>query len=761
MIDIGENKIHGNIPPQLGHLSSLEGLYLGSNALSGEVPVIIFNISSLKVIALAANTLSGKLPSNLGYSLPNLEGLYLGINNFSGKLPSSISNATKLKFLDLGRNMFSGNVPIDLGINLQQFQSINFQRNMLTNDPSSTGEINFLSSFSHCKYLKFLMIGDNQFNGILPKSSLTNMSLSLERFIAFYCGIRGEIPVEIGNWTNLSWLTLGANEFIGSIPQELGNLKKLQTLRLYENKLDGIIPERLCEIKELYYFDLRRNQITGQVLGCLGNISSLRYIYFDSNNLSSSIPLNFWSNKDISVVSLSFNQLNGPLAPEIANMGGLSELYLSRNELYGSIPSTILQLQKLVILALDMNRLDSTIPKSFEKMVSLEYLDLSQNNLTDQIPESLTKLEHLNYLNVSYNELSGEIPDGGPFGNFTAESFIGNAELCGPPRFQVKVCEVQNNVTRRNRKKTVLKFVLGPIAAGGLVMGVLGMIWLLNYRKRNNQLIPLTDWYDQLSHKRFSYYELVRGTNNFDESNLIGKGSLGMVYKGTFTNGTTAAVKVFNAQVQDAFKRFDLECKVLRNIQHRNLVKRLKIMFDVACAVEYLHQGHSLVVVHCDLKPSNILLDGNMVARVSDFGISKLLTAYDPVALTKTLGTIGYMAPEYGSEGIVSTMGDVYSYGILLMETFTRKKPVDDEFVGDLTLKRWVAESYPHRVMDIVDANLFSTDDSEQHLIAIESCLRSVLDVALECTADFPQERITMNNVRVRLNKIQTQFLAQ
>ncbi|KAH0645610.1 hypothetical protein KY290_034391 [Solanum tuberosum] len=71
-------------------------------------------------------------------------------------------------------------------------------------------------------------------------------------------------------------------------------------------------------------------------------------------------------------------------------------------------------------------------------------------------------------------------------------------------------------------------------------------------------------------------------------------------------------------------------------------------MFDVACAVEYLHQGHSRVVVHCDLKPSNILLDGDMVSRVSDFGISKLLTAYDIVALTKTLGTIGYMAPEYG-----------------------------------------------------------------------------------------------------------------
>lgn len=102
-------------------------------------------------------------------------------------------------------------------------------------------------------------------------------------------------------------------------------------------------------------------------------------------------------------------------------------------------------------------------------------------------------------------------------------------------------------------------------------------------------------------------------------------------------------------------------------------------------------------------------------------------------------------------------MGDVYSYGILLMETFTRKKPVDDQFVGELNLKRLIAESYPHRVMEIVDANLFSRDD--QHLIAIETCMRSVLELALECTVDSPQDRITMNNVFVRLNKIQTLFL--
>ncbi|PHT58464.1 hypothetical protein CQW23_00827 [Capsicum baccatum] len=134
-------------------------------------------------------------------------------------------------------------------------------------------------------------------------------------------------------------------------------------------------------------------------------------------------------------------------------------------------------------------------------------------------------------------------------------------------------------------------------------------------------------------------------------------------------------------------------------------------MIDVTSAMEYLHEGHSFVVVHCDLKPSNILLDGDMVERVSDFGISKLMTVDKLITQTKTLGMIGYMAPEYGSEGLVSTLGDVYSYGIMLMETFTRKKPMDNLFVEELSLKRWVFESFPNRVMDFVDVNLFSRQD--------------------------------------------------
>ncbi|XP_049361162.1 receptor kinase-like protein Xa21 [Solanum verrucosum] len=172
----------------------------------------------------------------------------------------------------------------------------------------------------------------------------------------------------------------------------------------------------------------------------------------------------------------------------------------------------------------------------------------------------------------------------------------------------------------------------------------------------------------------------VRRTDLFHlESNLIGSGSFGSIYKGVLRSGTSIAVKVFNLKLEVAFKSFDTECEVLCSLRHRNLVKvitscsnldfkalvleympnesldkylyshnyfldirqRLSIMIDVACALEYLHHGCSLPVIHCDLKPSNVLMDEDMVVHLSDFGISKLLGEDESDLYTKTLATIG------------------------------------------------------------------------------------------------------------------------
>ncbi|XP_057780912.1 probable LRR receptor-like serine/threonine-protein kinase At3g47570 [Salvia miltiorrhiza] len=188
------------------------------------------------------------------------------------------------------------------------------------------------------------------------------------------------------------------------------------------------------------------------------------------------------------------------------------------------------------------------------------------------------------------------------------------------------------------------------------------------------------------------------------------------------------AMVLHPVQLEGISRIFDVECEILRSIRHRNLtsvisscsneefralvleymakgnlekwlyshnywlnmMERLNIMIDVASALEYLHHGYSMPIVHSDLKPSNVLLDEDMVAHVSDFGIAKLLCDGDSSVLTNTLATLGYIAPEYGLEGLVSTRCDVYSCRVMLIETFTRKRPGDDMFGGNISLKRWV-----------------------------------------------------------------------
>ncbi|KAF3624479.1 putative CBL-interacting protein kinase 5-like isoform 1 [Capsicum annuum] len=231
---------------------------------------------------------------------------------------------------------------------------------------------------------------------------------------------------------------------------------------------------------------------------------------------------------------------------------------------------------------------------------------------------------------------------------------------------------------------------------------------------------------------RISCYEFLQATDALSESNLIGSGSFGSVYKGILGSGTAIAVKVFNLQVDEAFKSFDMECEILRNLRHMNL--RLSIMIDVACALEYLHHGCSSPVIHCDLKPSNVLLDEDMVAHLSDFGISKLLGEDESDLYTKTVATLGYIAPEYGRNGLVSKKCDVYSYGIMLLETFTRRKP--NEFEGDLSLKQWVSYSLQEAVMDVVDANLLTS--SGNRLQKELDVVASIMKVTIDCCVESP-----------------------
>ncbi|PHU18836.1 hypothetical protein BC332_09987 [Capsicum chinense] len=184
--------------------------------------------------------------------------------------------------------------------------------------------------------------------------------------------------------------------------------------------------------------------------------------------------------------------------------------------------------------------------------------------------------------------------------------------------------------------------------------------------------------------------------------------------------------------------------------------QRLSIMIDVACALEYLHHGCSLPVIHCNLKPINVFLDEDMVAHLNDFGISKLLGEDQADLYTKTLATLWYIAPEYGLDRLVSTKCDVYSYEVMLLETFTKRKP--NQFEGDLSLKQWISYSLPEAVMDVRDVNLVTPIGNhlqkELHVVA------SIMKVALDCCVESSARRTNMKDVVGMLQKFKIQPLA-
>ncbi|XP_022748063.1 receptor kinase-like protein Xa21 [Durio zibethinus] len=571
---------------------------------------------------------------------------------------------------------------------------------------------------------------------------------NLEELYLWESNLSGNIPDSISNVSKLRILSLQENSFYGLIPDTLGNLRFLEIFYLWSNhlttktfnsmsgafsipwqiadKLQGSIPHDLCGLKGLYKLSLVANELDGLLPTCLCDLTSLRYLYLFSNKLHSQIPLSFWSLKDILEVDLSSNNLSGSLPLNIGNLKVLISLNLSRNLLLSDIPSTIGSLQDLQVLNLSRNRLQGPIPKSLGDLMSLKALDLSNNNLSGVIPKSLEKLYDLNYFNVSFNRLEGEIPSGGPFLNFAAKSFMKNYALCGSPRLQVSPCKNKIHPKFKKTALHALRYVFPTFASIIIVVAVI--IVYKKGQRGNMNLATVEDLIPLKKRRRISYNQLLQGTGGFSGNNLLGSGSFGSVYKGILSDGTEVAIKVFNLQIDEAFKSFDTECEVMRNILHLNLVKvitccstidfkalvlefmpngslekwlysynyvldilqRINIMIDVASALEYLHLGHPIPIIHCDLKPSNVLLDEDMVAHVGDFGIAKLLGEGDSIKQTMTLATVGYMAPEYGSAGIISIKSDVYSYGILLIETFTRKKPTDEIFVGEMSMKHWV-----------------------------------------------------------------------
>ncbi|CAN1295331.1 Probable LRR receptor-like serine/threonine-protein kinase At3g47570 [Linum perenne] len=811
---VANNKLVGGLPWQFGQLNKLQLFNVRSNNLTGSVPLTFGNLSSLQVFEVGFNQLSGRVPDTLGrlqnlmqldltfnnlsgVTLPNLENFDVAANQFTGSVPPSLSNASNLVLLQLYSNNFTGSMPSMTNSNKLVFFFI-------TNNSLGSGKANdlsFLSSLTNATNLEDLHIHRNNFGGSLPQH-LGNLSISLKSLVINDNKISGNIPSDIQYLVNLAEFWAYNNYLSGTIPSNIGKLKSLERLHLYNNKLSGHIPSSMGNLTKLIELDISDNYFSGKIPVSIQKCQKITLLRLSHNNLSGVIPQQLWSLTSLSIsLDLSGNRFTGAL-PDI-----------SHNMLSGNIPISFGSCISLQGLNLQGNRLQGIIPSSFSSLRGIQWLDLSSNNLSGQIPKFLENMDISIFVNLSHNNFDGEVPTQGVFRNSSIVSVVGNSKLCGGvAALQLPPC------TFTISSLLFLTFI-----------GSCCFILLIKRRRRHDKSST-----DDPKLLQLSYQRLFKATDGFSSANQIGVGSFGSVYKGVLNEIGEIAVKVFNLQRRGASKSFMAECEALRNIRHKNLVRivtvcssidhegndfkaliyeflangsledwlhrpierisestttrslnfirRLNVAIDIASAVDYLHNNCGTPIVHCDLKPSNVLLDEDMVAHVGDFGLARFLSAVanpssNPSSSTIGIkGTIGYAPPEYGMGNEVSTQGDIYSYGILLLELFTGKRPTDETFKDRLSLHNIVKSALSkQRTSEVLDPillnellrrltthhNYATTSSSDEARKDLEKLMSSILEIAVACSSDIPQERASMSEVLSSLTAIKTNLVGR
>ncbi|KAF8024642.1 hypothetical protein BT93_F1729 [Corymbia citriodora subsp. variegata] len=816
-----ENNLGGSIPQVLGGLTNLQIIALASNILSGTIPSSLLNLSSLAVFDIASNRIQGTLPVGIGFKLPNLEFFGVSQNQLDGPIPPTISNCTKLDSLQLSLNRFYGKVP-----SLEKLHKLCifiFSANQLGSGKPE--DLSFLCSLTNSTKLEVVWGGWNKFGGVLPKC-IGNLSTTLAGFNLEENQIAGEISGEIGKFINLKYLFMGSNQLLGVIPSNLGTLQDVGKLKLGDNNLGGTIPSSLGNLTKLIGLDLGRNNFYGQIPSHLSNCQSLNLLDLSNNHLSGAIPPQLMGLSSLTIIlNLSCNHLIGVLPTEVGNLRTLTALDISNNLLVGEIPSSLGYCTTLTSLRMGGNFFNGSIPQSIKSLRGIEELDLSHNNLSGQIPKFLAVFPFLKLLNLSYNKFEGILPREGVFKNPTNTSIIGNNELCdGLPEFHLPNCISKSSKSTKKNIMILFAYVISGVLGIALILAFIYLRW---FKKKVNELISSS--MDD-SYPKVSYGALLKATDGFSSANLIGVGSFSSIYKGILEdNGTAIAVKVLHMVRHGAMKSFIAECEALKNIKHRNLLKiltvcsgsdyqgnnfkalvyqfmdngslerwlhqnatsshgnelpkklnfiqRINIAIDVAYALDYLHHQCHIPIVHCDLKPSNILLDAEMVAHVGDFGLVKFLlgsshdTIVNQMSSVGLRGTIGYAPPEYAMGCKVSREGDVYSYGILLLEMFTGLSPIDDTFRDNLTLHNFVVEALFERVLEITDNVLLQERESHlgpyspQHWLCksdgiFQECLVMVFNIGVACSYSVPGRRMSISGIANQLQQIREKLLA-
>ncbi|KAM4101013.1 hypothetical protein ACJW30_05G111600 [Castanea mollissima] len=672
-------------------------IVLKGYSLPGMLPPQLVKLPHLREIDFAYNYLNGTIP--LEWASTQLTFISVLVNRLSGEIPKELGNITTLTYLCLEANQFSGIVPPELG-DLTNLQTLVLSSNNLTG--------NLPMAFAGLRNLTDFRINDNKFSGIIP-DFIQNWK-QLTRLEMHASGLKGPIPPNISLLNNLLQLRISDIDGPSQDFPMLRNMTGIVRLVLRNCKISGEIPAYIWTMKQLEMFFLTGNLLSG--------------------NVGDSV-LKEGSNIDLSYNNFTWQGLEQPACHENMNLN----LNLFRSSLIDDDVSRRQDPhcsknfncpRYSNCLHVNSGGKDATIKENETNFVYEGDGDVEGGAAKYYINE----IQFTN--DKTYNSLGKRI-----FDIYIQEKLVwkdfnieDDASIAQKPVIKhASNISVVNNVLEirfywagKGTTRIPKSGVYGPlisavsvvsVGALFLILFIVGILWwkgCLWRKKGRKEDIKGLD----LQTGTFTSKQIKAATNDFDSANKIGEGGFGPVYKGQLPDGTVIAVKQLSSKSKQGNREFLNEIGMISCVQHPNLVKlhgccidgeqlllvyeymennnlaralfgpeinqlkldwptRLKICIGIARGLAFLHEESRIKIVHRDIKATNVLLDGDLNPKISDFGLAKLDEEEKTHISTRVAGTIGYMAPEYALWGHLTYKADVYSFGVVALEVLSGK----------------------------------------------------------------------------------------
>ncbi|KAG8651505.1 probably inactive leucine-rich repeat receptor-like protein kinase IMK2 [Manihot esculenta] len=679
-----------------------------------------------------------------------------------GKITDKIGQLQALRKLSLHDNLIGGSIPKTLGI-LPNLRGVQLFNNRLSGSiPPSLGS---------CFLLQTLDLSNNSLTGTIPES-LANAT-KLFRLNLSYNSLSGSIPLSITRSSSIIFLDLQFNDLSGSIPAFLGKLSELQDVSLSHNRITGAIPVEIGGLSRLRTLDISNNAINGSLPTSFSNLSSLVLLNLENNNLDNQIPESFGRLRNLSVLNLKRNQFIGKIPTTLGNVSTITQLDLSENKLSGEIPDSLANLQRLV---------------SF---------NVSYNNLSGSVPTTLLQ-------KFNSSSFAGNVQLCGFSGAAPCPSQAPSQSVPSPPP------EMPKKRHRKLSAKDIILIAAGALLILLLILCGILLCCLIRKRSASSKAkdgqatvraaaagggkgaSPVVGEVEsggeaggKLVHfdgpLAFTADDLLCAT-----AEIMGKSTYGTVYKATLEDGNQVAVKRLREKTTKGQREFESEVNVLGKIRHPNLLAlrayylgpkgekllvfdymskgslatflhargpdrtidwptRMRIAQGTTRGLSCLHNNEN--IIHGNLTSSNVLLDENAIAKIADYGLSRLMTAAANTHVIATAGALGYRAPELSKLKKANTKTDVYSLGVIILELLTGKSP--GEAMHGVDLPQWVAsivkEEWTNEVFDLElmkDASIIGDE------------LLNTLKLALHCVDPSPSARPEVQQVLQQLEEI-------